>query len=328
MAAHDVCNGDADGLFALIQWRLAYPGSARLVTGLKHDIELLGRVLAAPGDEVNVFDLSMARNHDALQSLLSRGVLVRYFDHHHSGEIPRHPNLQAHIDTSALVCTSVLVDRVLDGRHRAWAIAAAYGDNLVPTAEHLAECSGVSVEARGRLRELGEAVNYNAYGESAADVLIHPAELYATLSCHADPLDLGADGAIIAELTARSRADLALAEAAQPVHESHRTRAFLLGDAPWTRRVVGPWANRLSRRDPARAHAVARARADGMITVSIRAPLANREGADRLARRFGGSGRAASAAIDGLPPDQWSLLVAALEAMDWGGPNMSERAGK
>ena len=34
----DVCNGDADGLCAVLQWRLADPQPARLVTGLKRDI--------------------------------------------------------------------------------------------------------------------------------------------------------------------------------------------------------------------------------------------------------------------------------------------------
>jgi hypothetical protein len=318
MTTHDVCNGDADGLFALIQWRLAHPAATHLVTGLKHDIDLLDRMRVSPGDEVNVFDLAMSRNQTGLRRALKVGARVRYFDHHHAGDIPQHANLQAYIDTSPEVCTSVLVDRYLQGRHRAWAVAAAYGDNLTVTAEQLATQSDYSADVRAHLRQLGEAVNYNAYGESADDVLIHPAYLYRVLIKHADPLQFGADQVLIDDMAARLRADLDRAQSVSPCHESERVCVFQFGDAAWARRVTGPWANSLARRDPQRAHVVARVRADGLITVSIRAPLAQREGADRLARQFGGEGRAASAGIDALAPADWSRFMAALETMDWG----------
>jgi hypothetical protein len=40
----DVFNGDADGICALIQYRLAYPADATLVTGVKRDIKLLEKI--------------------------------------------------------------------------------------------------------------------------------------------------------------------------------------------------------------------------------------------------------------------------------------------
>ena len=82
MNRFDVCNGDADGLCAVVQWRLAHPAPATLITGLKRDIELLQQVQAAPGDEVLVCDLSMQRNLPALQRVLQQGARVRWFDHH------------------------------------------------------------------------------------------------------------------------------------------------------------------------------------------------------------------------------------------------------
>ena len=45
----DVFNGDADGLCALHQLRLAEPADSELVTGPKRDISLLKRVNAAAG---------------------------------------------------------------------------------------------------------------------------------------------------------------------------------------------------------------------------------------------------------------------------------------
>ena len=51
-------NGDADGLCALQQLRLADPRPGELVTGVKRDINLLERVPARAGDECTVLDVS------------------------------------------------------------------------------------------------------------------------------------------------------------------------------------------------------------------------------------------------------------------------------
>ena len=86
---------------------------------------------------------------------------------------PVHDGFAPHIDTDPETCTSLLVDRHLKGRFRLWAIAAAYGDNLAASAERLADAVPLSPPQRAQLRMLGEAVNYNAYGDSEADVRIH-----------------------------------------------------------------------------------------------------------------------------------------------------------
>ena len=122
MRCYDVFNGDADGICALRQLRLAEPLEATLVTGVKRDIALLKHVPAQRGDRVTVLDLSLDRNREALAALLERGVEVRYFDHHFAGPIPRHPGLVAVIDESGALCTSALVDRHLLGRFRPWAV--------------------------------------------------------------------------------------------------------------------------------------------------------------------------------------------------------------
>ena len=93
MAHYDVFNGDADGLCALQQLRLANPKSSQRVTGPKRDIALLERVNAKAGDSVTVLDISMAQNYAALQRLLAVGANVAYFDHHHAGDVPAHPDL-------------------------------------------------------------------------------------------------------------------------------------------------------------------------------------------------------------------------------------------
>ena len=61
MTNYDVFNGDTDGIFAWHQLRLAHPRDATLVTGVKRDVGLVGRVEAGEGDLVTVMDVSNAR---------------------------------------------------------------------------------------------------------------------------------------------------------------------------------------------------------------------------------------------------------------------------
>ncbi|EKO3612062.1 DHH family phosphoesterase, partial [Vibrio metschnikovii] len=75
---YDVFNGDADGIIALLQLRLAEPIESQLVTGVKRDIQLLKKLTVNPGDSLTVLDISMAKNAFDLQRLLSEGASVFY----------------------------------------------------------------------------------------------------------------------------------------------------------------------------------------------------------------------------------------------------------
>lgn len=319
MRRFDVCNGDADGLCAVLQWRLAMPQPATLVTGLKRQIDLLQQVPARAGDEVLVCDLSMQRNRAALLRLLEHGARVRYFDHHAVDHVPSHPGLQAHIDTDGAVCTSLLVDRHLGGRFRAWALVGAYGDNLAPVADALAAGMGLDADARGQLRMLGEAINYNAYGDDAGDQRIAPQRLYARLQGHADPLEFLRHDSLGTELDALRRVDLRQAFALPMQHAGAQAKALKLPDAPWSRRVIGCLANELAAAEPQLAHAVLKALPGGAYVVSLRAPLAAPAGANEFCRCFGGGGRARAAGIDHLPAAELQRFMAELSAARWGG---------
>lgn len=311
----DVFNGDADGLCALHQIRLAYPAASILVTGVKRDIRLLERVSAAAGDQVTVLDVSLDENRSALLRLLEAGARVRFFDHHFAGEIPRHPGLEAHIDPAPDVCTSLLVDRWLNGAHRAWAVTAAFGDNLDAAARRAAEPLGLSSGDLECLRELGELLNYNGYGDSLPDLHFHPAELYQALKPHADPLAFFHTAPQVDVLRRGYAEDLAQAQAREPLLEGPAGRVFRLPDAPWARRVQGVFANRLANDAPERATALIVDNPDGTLRVSVRAPLARRAGADALCRPFPtGGGRAAAAGINRLPPEQLTRFLEAFQA--------------
>jgi len=81
------------------------------------------------------------------------------------------------------------VDRYLGGRQRVWAVVASYGDNLEVPARRVAAELGLDDGERERLRELGECLNYNAYGDSVDDLHYHPADLFEILNRYRDPRD-------------------------------------------------------------------------------------------------------------------------------------------
>ena len=325
----DVCNGDADGLCAALQWRLHEPAPATLLTGLKREIALLERVHANAGDEVNVFDLSMQRNRAALLGLLAAGVHVRYFDHHAVRDIPSDPLLDVQVEYASDVCTSLLVDRRIGGAFRAWALVGAYGDNLASVADRLAADGGIDSVDSIWLRRLGEAINYNAYGDDERDVCIAPARLYAAMTRYPDPRDMLAQEGIADEIDTRRRADLRQALAWPAHRQDAHGSVLVLPDAAWSRRVLGCLANELANAQPQRAHAVLKLHGTGTgaYAVSVRAPLALPSGADALCRRFGGGGRARAAGIDGLPTADLERFLAAFASTHWGGQAAMRSAG-
>lgn len=302
MTQFDVFNGDADGLCALHQLRLETPLESVLVTGVKRDIALLQRVPAQLGDAVTALDISAATNHDALVALLDRGVAVQYFDHHHAGDLPRHPGLTATIDPSPGVCTAMLVDRHLGGKRRIWAIVAAFGDNLPDAARELARTLALSDDHLAELRELGEDLAYNAYGEKISDLVIPPAALYEVMHRYVDPFHFLRTEPVIARLSKARRDDLAMASEVGPELAFENATIYVLPDAAWSRRVSGVFSNHLANRFPDLAHAVLTPNAEGGYTVSVRAPVMVRTGADVLCRQFKtGDGRAEAAGINHLP---------------------------
>ena len=304
MMHFDVFNGDADGICALHQLRLATPVESVLITGVKRDVALLQRVPALAGDRVTVLDISAATNRAALVALLDRGVRVDYFDHHFAGNLPVHPGLRATIDPSPRVCTGILVDRHLGGKQRAWALVAAFGDNLGAEAAALAVPLALDAAALACLRELGESLAYNAYGDTEGDLIVHPATLYRTLRPYADPFEFIAAEPILRRIDEARRDDLSRAMASNPSFALEHARVYVLPDAAWSRRVRGVFGNHRANERPALAHAILSPNAHGGYTVSVRAPLARPAGADALCREFAtGGGRTSAAGIDDLPPE-------------------------
>ena len=320
MRVVDVFNGDADGLCALLQLRCVVPLVSEKLSGVKRDIQLLRRVEAGAGDQVTVLDISIEKNRTDLLRLLEAGSEVFYVDHHRSGDIPIHANLQALIDTQAETCTSLIVNQHLEGACTAWAVVGAYGDNLSRPASALASTLGIEGAEREQLERLGVCLNYNGYGATLEDLHYHPVELFERLSAHSSPQAFlrSSDSTIYRQLELGYQEDMLQAQAVTAHRQTADSAAYLLPDAPWARRISGVFANQLANSAPQRAHALLNALASGEWLVSVRAPLENRCGADELCARFPtGGGRAAAAGINRLPAKCFEEFMAAFAAQ-WG----------
>ena len=302
---YDIFNGDADGICALHLLRLAEPmPEAELVTGVKRDIALLDRLQhrAGPKDTLTVLDISMDVNKAALKNLLERGCQVFYADHHYAGDLTNGPGLIAHLDPDPEICTSLIIDRLQDGRFRPWAIVAAFGDNLHAAARKAADTLNLDEAQYAMLRELGELINYNGYGETVADLHFLPSALYLALRPYADPFEFFRHSPALATLRSGFAADMTLALTHAPSQEGPGGRLYLFPAQPWSRRVAGVFSNEKARERPDLAHALVVDSGSGNFMVSVRAPILSKRGADTLCRAFPtGGGRAAAAGINSLP---------------------------
>ncbi len=314
MKAFDVFNGDADGICALHQLRLAEPRDAELITGVKRDIRLLERLHDARDAEVTVLDVSLRENRAALEGLLERGCRVLYFDHHNPGDLLSHERLETHIDTAPEVCTSLLVDARLGGSYRAWAVTAAFGDNLRESARAAALPLGLTAQELEGLHALGEFLNYNAYGDSLEDLHIHPEALYHAVHKYADPLEFLGAAPEAEQLQRGFIADMTRAMRRAPIYEGPAGRVFRFPDQAWARRVIGVYANRLAAETPEAANALIVENIDSSLRISVRAPEERPAGADKLCMAFpGGGGRAGAAGINSLPPADLDRFLEAFQ---------------
>jgi hypothetical protein len=306
----DVFNGDADGLCALHQLRLAEPADSILVTGPKRDISLLKRVSAQAGDRITVLDVALSKNRAGVDAALAAGASVRYFDHHQPGDIPQHPAFEPHIDTSPEVCTSLLVNDYLGGRFLVWAVTAAFGDNLAQSARRAAAPLNLDEARLALLQELGECLNYNGYGETLADLHFAPDRLFQIVQQYHDPFEFIASEPAFAVLKAGFAEDMAKADHATAEEERPAGRVYILPAEKWARRISGVLGNRLAEAAPTLAHAVLTRKPEGGYVVSVRAPMTNKSGADEICSQFEtGGGRKGAAGINHLPESDYARFV-------------------
>ncbi|MDR3479847.1 MAG: hypothetical protein P4L91_03955 [Burkholderiaceae bacterium] len=309
--AYDVFNGDADGICALHQLRLADPRDAILVTGVKRDIALLDRVPLGRARDICVLDVSLDANVDGLKRLLDDGCQVDYFDHHAARQVFAHPRLRLYWDEAPDMCSSLLVDRHLRGQFRPWAVAAAFGDNLEPVGRRMAAEMGMPEPQAQALNLLGTVLNYNAYGECIADLHIAPDRLYRALQPFADPFAFIAEADEYKVLLEGYRHDAKQMAGLQPQWSQPSAAIYVLPDAAWARRISGVFANRLAADAAGCSFAVLTGQSNGGYSVSVRSGAPTTKPAHRFCESFEtGGGRMAAAGVNRLPAGEIERFAA------------------
>ena len=193
-----------------------------------------------------------------------------------------------------------------------WAVVAAFGDNLVHSAVAAAQPLGLDHTELARLHELGDCLNYNAYGQELTDLHFDPSELYRRMRPYADPLAFHAQSPEVEILRRASAQDLQQAMALRIEKIGKGAVLVTMPDEPWSRRIAGNFANALSRRHRNRIVALLLRTGDGY-QVSLRAPGPGGPAMHLLAQEFGtGGGRARSAGIQFLPESDVARLMARL----------------
>lgn len=314
---YDVFNGDADGICSLQQLRLAKPiAESKKISGVKRDIQLLGKVQDAECCTFTVLDISLDTNRLALQRLLSRQNHIFYVDHHYAGDIPQTPLLTSHIDLDPKTCTSLLVNVLLDGLYGGWAVCGAFGDNLHGPARDLATSLSMTENQLLQLKEVGELLNYNSYGEAIEDLRFSPLQICDVLQHYADPLVFSTSPEIMPALRLGFQEDMEFALAQKEHGPKGKNRVYILPNASWARRISGVFANLKAREKAESAHALITENSDGSFRISVRAPLVDGRNADTLCRQFpSGGGRTGAAGINELPAEMLESFVSAFHNM-------------
>ncbi|MCC5879136.1 MAG: DHH family phosphoesterase [Idiomarina sp.] len=315
----DVFNGDGDGIFSLIQLRKAIPVEQQtLVTGVKRDNALVKQISDADAKDavISILDISFDKNTAELLRVLQVAELVLYIDHHQAETEFKALNLTTNINHAATVCTGLLVREHLhasgvankDSANAAWAVAAAFGDGLDNVAHAEGTQLGYSTEQLAQLKELGVLVNYNGYGAAVPDLHFPPADLYRQLFAYDSPFAVIADdNSPFSTLKTGYEADLTKARECTPLADDETLIAVMLDNAPWARRISGTLGNLMAAENQHKAIVIAsqnKANADeeATLTISLRAPKNNLQGAGDICASFPtGGGRAGAAGVNALP---------------------------
>jgi hypothetical protein len=267
--AIDVCTGDADGLCSILQWRLHEPKLTSMVSGPLCVTDAIRNFQVFPGDEVLVCNLPLKFDPSTQSHASGRRATVQYLDcraHDASACRLRKSAVSA---ASPTACTSQVVDHLLQGAFRGWAMVGAYGSHRQHWADAQATASGLGVGARNQLQCLGEVISYNAEVTHARHLYLEPAHLYAQLAHYQDPLEFMQAESLADELDALRQADLRKAFALLPYWSDARASVYVLPDEDWASRVARQFQARLNGMNPERTFAVLSPSGAGTVRVAV-----------------------------------------------------------
>ena len=311
MKYYDFFNGDADGIISLHQFRLQFPRKSELFTGVKRDVKLLRHVVDIKNATFTVFDISLLSNSDYIKGILQNNNKVSWFDHH-EGDTDLGDNFSIRVDADPNCCTNILVDKYIDGLHRPWTICGAYGDNLHEQAEKLNPCFNKTKMLE--LKEIGETLNYNGYGNEESDLTVHPKDVYLDIQKYRSPFQYKKMSEIYNKINTQMKLDEAELNSSEILHTSETGKIILLPDTKASIRYSGIYSNKQTTDNPSKAFAILTNINEDAYRISIRSPKSNPVGASKLALSFPtGGGREKAAGINELPKKELKNFIEKFE---------------
>lgn len=309
MIHYDIFNGDADGIVSLHQYRMHFPvKNTQLVTGVKRDVELLRHMKYVKHSRLTVFDISHKTNESYVDAILNNNNRITWFDHHQAGVYYPSNMFRLTFDTDPNVCTNMLVDSYVDGLYRPWTIVGAFGDNLHEQADKLNP--GFSDRNMGYLKEVGETLNYNGYGNTENDLNFHPKDVYLDLSKYDSPFDYRNKSEVYDTIHNQKCIDKHELSNSEVLYEGNAGKVVLLPRSDASVRYSGIYSNQLVTDNPLLAFLILTTVDENHYRVSIRSPKTRPTGADVLASNFEtGGGRAKAAGINMLHKSKLKLLI-------------------
>ena len=142
------------------------------------------------------------------------------------------------------------------------------------------------------------------------DLYFAPDELFRKVNQFSDPFAFINEDHTFQRLRDGYADDMAKAENTRAEVETEQYAVYILPEAAWANRVSGVFGNELARSAPNRAHALLTKLQDGGYRVSVRAPMATKQGAAALCSQFPtGGGREGAAGINLLSEDLFKEFV-------------------
>jgi hypothetical protein len=312
MKYYDFFNGDADGIISLHQYRLHFPKKSEVFTGVKRDVKLLRHAVEIKNSTLSVFDISLLSNKDYMGEVLNNNNRVTWFDHHEPGETDLGENFSIKVDADPNCCTNILVDKYIDGLHRPWTICGAYGDNLHEQAEKLNP--NFNEKIMSELKEIGETLNYNGYGNELSDLTVDPKEVYLDLHQYVSPFQYRKKSEIYNKIHTQLISDKAELSSSEILHDTDTGKVILLPNTKASVRYSGIYSNQQTTDDPDKAFAILTLVDEENYRVSIRSPKTNPYGASKLALQFPtGGGREKAAGVNELPKSELINFISKFE---------------
>ena len=137
--------------------------------------------------------------------------------------------------------------------------------------------------------------------------------IYKALHTYSDPLEFFHSSGELIKLGEGFLNDKKLAEDILPEMNCKAGRIFKFPNETWGPRICGTFINKLTREEPYLADSLLVERQDGTFQISVRAPLAKPYGTEKLSIKFAGGGRAVTAGINDLAPEEVELFFEAFE---------------